>query len=116
MDQIESDRMLFFGSQELAEGFALIGFETWSNAAVEDLERELEVLQSSGANAFILVEDSLAAKAVSGLEWVKAESGRILVTEIPSLASPEQFRMDTDERVRQLLGGEAFDDDMLDSE
>ena len=37
-------RLMFFGSQALAEGFGLIGFEVWANADISQLDRELEQL------------------------------------------------------------------------
>jgi vacuolar-type H+-ATPase subunit F/Vma7 len=114
MEMIESDRMLFFGCQALAEGFALIGFETWGNATVDDLDRELEMLLDTRANAFILIEDKLAVAGSSRLSQVKTESGRILIAEIPTLATPQNFMVDADERVRLLLGGQSFDDESED--
>ena len=47
------------GSQALAEGFALIGFEIFPNATAELVETELSKLLKSQEKALVFLEDSL---------------------------------------------------------
>jgi vacuolar-type H+-ATPase subunit F/Vma7 len=103
-------RMLFLGERALAEGFALIGFETWPDATVAELDRLLEELRQARTRAFVVVDQRLAQGGSRLLPLVYDEGGRIMVSEVPPLAHPEAFRLDIDAQVEALLGGQRLED------
>ncbi len=103
------DRMLFFGSAALADGFALIGFETWVDPEIAQMNHQLELINQSRGNAFVLISSELAAQESRILDEIKKESGRILVMEIPSLDDPDGFSVDTDAQVMGMLGNIKID-------
>ncbi len=102
-------RLLFMGEAALAEGFRLIGFETFPDASEQDLERVLADLLHSRARAFLVLDASLSQCCSLRLRQVRSEGGRILVTEVPRLHEPERFRGMIDDQVRMLLGGAELD-------
>lgn len=103
-------RMVFLGHSALAEGFALIGFETRPNAGVEELDSLLQELLTERHNAFLIIEQYLAQADSRLLPLVYVEGGRIVVAEVPSLAHPEAMHIDIDDQVQALLGGQSLDD------
>lgn len=103
-------RMLFLGERALAEGFALIGFETWPDASVAQLDTLLEQLRQQRTSAFVIIDQHLAGGGSRLLPLVNDEGGRIMVAEVPPLANPQDFRLDIDEQVKALLGGQSLED------
>jgi vacuolar-type H+-ATPase subunit F/Vma7 len=110
VDQVPRTRMCFLGDRALAEGFALIGFETTPDATAADLDQLLGDLKQSRANAFVVIDQRLAAAGSRLLPRVYEEGGRIVVTEVPALANPEGLTLDIDEQVRLLTGGQSLED------
>ena len=100
-----SARLLCLGERTLTEGFALIGFEVWPDAARADLDRLLAELQREGQAAFLLIDQALAASGSERLARVQREGGRILVAELPPVNAPGRFHIDIDDQVSALLGG-----------
>lgn len=101
-------RTLVLGSAALVEGFALIGFEAYPDADVETMEQLLAELHHQQATALVLVEHRLA---VSGGPWfhrLRAEGGRIVITEVPSLESPESYNPLVERKVEHILGPNAL--------
>ena len=98
------DRMLFFGQSVLADGYALVGFETWPDADKKVMEQELLAIHNRRENAFVIIDASIDVSNSSVLSTIKRESGRILIIEVPELSSPESFSIDTDDRVGMLMG------------
>lgn len=103
-------RMVFLGHSALAEGFALIGFETRQDATVEELDALLEQLLAERQNAYLIIEQDLAQAGSRLLPMVYAEGGRIIVAEVPSLAHPDAVHIDIDQQVQTLLGGQSLDE------
>jgi vacuolar-type H+-ATPase subunit F/Vma7 len=97
------------GEAALTEGFQLIGFETFPDASAEELDSLLGELQQSRLPAFLVLDGSLSECCSLRLRQVRAEGGRILVTEVPTLSDPEGFRNVIDDQVRLLLGGAELD-------
>jgi vacuolar-type H+-ATPase subunit F/Vma7 len=102
-------RLIFMGEAALTEGFRLIGFETYADASEKDLDRVLADLLQSRARAFLVLDDSLAQCCSTRLRQVRTEGGRIVVTEVPRLREPQEFRGALDDQVRSLLGGADLD-------
>jgi vacuolar-type H+-ATPase subunit F/Vma7 len=103
-------RMVFLGQSALAEGFALIGFETRSNATVAELDDLLAKLLAERQHAFLVIEQDLARAESRLLPLVYAEGGRIVVAEVPPLAHPEAVHIDIDDQIQTLLGGQSLDE------
>lgn len=104
-DESTPTRMLFMGEAALTEGFRLIGFETWADATQQDLDQLLESLLRKRHKAFIILGQSLADCDSALLQRVRAEGGYIIVTQVPSLAEPDNFQCEIDDRLQLLLGG-----------
>ena len=103
-------RLLFLGSRALAEGFALVGFETTPDATAGELDKVLQELLRERENAFIVIDQKLASAGSRLLPRVYDEGGRIVVVEVPPLSDPEGFRLDIDEQVQNLLGGKKLEE------
>ncbi len=113
VDELESQRttrLHFLGEQALAEGFALIGFETTADASAADLDRLLGELLRERENAFVVIDQKLAAAGSRLLPRVYDEGGRIVVVEVPPLSNPDGFHLDIDEQVEILIGGQKLED------
>lgn len=100
-------RLLFLGEAALTEGFRLIGFETWADPTRQTLDRLLEELIKERQKAFIILGQELAGCDSALLKRVRAEGGYIIVTQVPSLAAPDNFQCEIDDRLQLLLGGAA---------
>jgi vacuolar-type H+-ATPase subunit F/Vma7 len=105
----EDTRLIFMGEAALTEGFRLIGFETWPDASERELDQVLGDLLKSRARAFLVLDDSLSQCCSVRLRQVRSEGGRIVVTEVPRLREPQEFRGAIDAQVRTLLGGQDLD-------
>jgi vacuolar-type H+-ATPase subunit F/Vma7 len=98
-------RMLFLGDTVLSDGFQLIGFETLPDPSVGEMDRVLQQLLDEKCNAFVVLDTRLSASDSKVLQRIRGEGGRIIVTEVPPLNSPDCFHCEIDEQVRILLGG-----------
>ncbi|MCW8944504.1 MAG: ATPase [Sedimenticola sp.] len=99
-------RMLFMGEAALTDGFKLIGFETWADPSQEMLEQQLSRLLRKREKAFIILGHKLAHCDSVLLKRIRSEGGHIVITQVPSLAEPDNFHCEIDDRLQQLLGGE----------
>ncbi len=104
----EAARLVVLGSAGLTEGFSLIGAEVYPEADPATVEQVLADLARSGAAALVLLEGHLAHAGGPWLNRLRNEGGRIVVTELPALASPEAYAPAVDEVVRSVLGPEAL--------
>lgn len=103
-DDFRPTRMLFMGDATLTDGFQLIGFDTVADPSPEELDRTLQTLIDEKQNAFIILDNRLSECGSPILERVRAEGGRIVITEVPPLNAPQQFHCKIDKQVRTLLG------------
>jgi len=103
-------RLHFLGDRALAEGFALIGFETSPDAGAAQLDKLLGDLLRERENAFVVIDQKLAQAGSRLLPRVYDEGGRIVIVEVPALSDPDGFRLDIDEQVRVLLGGNKLEE------
>ena len=99
-------RMVFMGDAALTDGFRLIGFETWADPTVEQMERIMTELVQQKSSAFVILNNHLAESGSEVLQRVRAEGGRIIVTAIPPLNEPDNFHREIDDQVQSLLGAE----------
>ena len=103
-------RLIAMGSPALIEGFALIGFETWPRGTQEDLERLLGELEQARDKALVFLEAGLVDQLSARLARIRAESPRIVVTEIPPLQAPGDYRPAVENLVVKVLGAGALEE------
>jgi len=108
-DNQPQTRLIMMGSAALTAGFSLIGFETWPDASHEQLEELLIQLQQQGETALIFLEPELANCDCSILQDIQKQGGHIVVTEIPPLDTPGDYRPQVEDLVISVLGKSALD-------
>jgi vacuolar-type H+-ATPase subunit F/Vma7 len=101
-------RLVVLGSAGLADGFSLIGAEVHADADPATVETVLEQLVHSGDAALVLLESTLAHAGGPWLNRLRNEGGRIVITELPPLPSPQDYAPAVDEVVRAVLGPDAL--------
>lgn len=97
-------RMLFLGDDSLADGFRLIGFETFPNPSPEEADRVFRDLQRGRGNAFVIVDDRIMQSDIPGLRQVRKEGGRIVVAAVPPLKEPSRLASDVADRLAAMFG------------
>jgi vacuolar-type H+-ATPase subunit F/Vma7 len=97
-------RMLFLGDDSLADGFRLIGFETFPNPQPGDVDKLFRDLLKAGDKAFVIVDDELMRAEVPSLQQVRAEGGRIVVASVPRLREPSRLASDVADRLDAMFG------------
>lgn len=97
-------RQLFFGEASLATGFRLAGFEVYPDADIAQIDKVLAKLQAARTPAFVVIDQQLAAQGSKRIDEVRSEGGRILLTQVPALAQPQQMHSSVDDHIRTLLG------------
>ncbi len=105
-------RMIAMGGRPLMEGFAILGFETWPNASIEDLDKLLLQLIQSGHKAFLLLETYLSQSQSSILTKVRTHGGKIIVTELPAINDAHNFHPFVEDLVIQVLGHQALENEI----
>lgn len=108
--EIPSGRLIAMGSAALMEGFALLGFETHPDATVDELDELLARLLDDGSRALILLEPDLARCDCPALLRARAESARLVVTEIPPLDAPQDYHPQVEDVVVSVLGSGALEE------
>ncbi len=101
---MESTRLYFLGEAGLANGFRLAGFEVYPDADVRTLDRLLGELCERRQRAFVILDHALADFESKMLQQVRAEGGRILLTQIPPLNAPDDHHSCIDREIARLLG------------
>jgi len=98
-------RLLFIGDHSLADGFRLIGFETFADQEPAQVNRILRDLDRGRENAFVIVDDAIMEWDVPMLAQLRREGGRIIVISLPPLESmPPQLTSDVAARLQNLFG------------
>jgi len=97
------------GSEALADGFALLGFEIFTNATQDDVEKLLAGLLKQKQKALIFLEDSLAKSPKETFLHARSEAAGIIITEIPALNAPETYRPMVEDLVIRVLGASVLD-------
>ncbi len=98
-------RNIFVGGHALTDGFRLIGFETVTDPDAQQLEQLLSSLLREKQRALLIIEQSVNRIDSKLLRQIRNEGGHIVLTEVPSLHSPEDFQSELDETLKQLTGG-----------
>lgn len=97
-------RMLFLGDESLADGFRMIGFETHPDPSSTEVDQLFQDLIRRGDKAFAIVDETLMQAKIPGLERVRAEGGRIIVTAVPRLKGPHRLASDVADRLDAMFG------------
>jgi len=100
-------RMLFMGEESLADGFRLIGFETFANPTPAAVDLILRDLSRNREQAFVVLDDRLMHADCPNLKRVRREGGRILVISVPPLNAPTELASEVADRLTALFGAGA---------
>ena len=98
------------GGDALTEGFALLGFESFTNPTADTVERVIGELLRKGEKALVYLEDGIAPVNSKALAQVRREGGRIVITEVPAVSAPGTYRARVEELVERVLGPSALED------
>lgn len=99
-------RMIFMGEAPLTDGFRLIGFETWADPSVAEVETVVRQLVNRHQSALVVLDQALAEANIPVVNRVRAEGGRIVITAVPPLNAADSFHTLIDERLNALFGGD----------
>lgn len=102
-------RMIALGSPALTEGFALIGFETHTDPAPEDVEALMGELIRNQQSALVVVEQRLARNPGRHMLRAQNEGGRIVITEIPEILKSGSYHSRVESLVLGILGPAALE-------
>ena len=102
-------RLIMMGDRALCAGFDLIGFETWPEASEEELEEVLGEVIERKETALVFLEPRLARCNCRALQQLQHQGGRVVITEIPPLRAPGDYRPQVEELVRSILGAGALE-------
>jgi vacuolar-type H+-ATPase subunit F/Vma7 len=97
-------RLIFMGSHALADGFALLGFETFPDATTDRVESLLSELLKNKDKALVFLEDNLTRQPGPAFLRARSEAASIIITEIPPLSTPETYRPSVEDLVARVLG------------
>lgn len=101
-------RLIMMGDKALCAGFDLIGFETWPEASEEQLEEVLGEVSEKNQTALVFLEPRLARCRCHALQRLQHQGGRVIITEIPPLSAPGDYRPQVEELIRSILGAGAL--------
>lgn len=96
--------MLFLGDDRLADGFRIIGFETYANPSTAEVDRVFRELARSRDKAFVIVDDEVMQMDAGNLKQVRREGGRIVVIAVPALSAPPHLGSEVAERLASMFG------------
>jgi vacuolar-type H+-ATPase subunit F/Vma7 len=99
-----STRMLFLGADSIADGFRLVGFETYPNPSPEVVDEVFLTLRTSRDRAFVVVDEQVMRSGATNLARVRREGGRIVVVAVPPLAGPVQLQSEVADRLAAMFG------------
>jgi vacuolar-type H+-ATPase subunit F/Vma7 len=102
-------RLIFMGSEALADGFALLGFEIFTHAVQADVEQLLAELLKHKQKALVFLEDNLTHSPQDAFLRARSEAAGIIITEIPALNAPETYRPMVEDLVVRVLGASVLD-------
>ncbi len=104
-----STRLIMMGDAALCAGFDLVGFETYPGADEKILEQVLRSVLDAGQTALVLLEPRLARCDCPVLKRLRRQGGRVVITEIPPLHAPDDYRPQVESLVQSVLGRSALE-------
>jgi vacuolar-type H+-ATPase subunit F/Vma7 len=103
-------RLIVMGGDALTEGFALLGFESFTNPTAETVEQVIGELLRTGEKALVYLEDGVAPTNSKALARVRREGGCIVITEVPAVNAPRAYRARVEDLVERVLGPSALEE------
>ncbi|MCP4700210.1 MAG: hypothetical protein GY862_25660 [Gammaproteobacteria bacterium] len=103
-------RLIAMGAAPLTEGFDLLGFETFADAGVAEMESLLCELAARKDKALVFLEQSLARQGSKSLKRIREESAQVIIIEVPPLHAPGDYSPPVEELVRRVLGPSALEE------
>lgn len=103
IEQGPATRMLFLGDDRLADGFRLIGFETFPCPDSATVDRIFRELLRKREKAFAIVDDRIMRADIKGLASARREGGRIVVVSIPQLDEEPRLTGETSDRIAAMF-------------
>ena len=100
--------MIAMVSEALAEGFTLLGFETYVDVGSDDVEDVVAGLLRDKDRALVFIEHGMARAGSPMLARARREAGHVVITEIPPLHAPSDYRPPVEELVLRVLGPSAL--------
>jgi len=104
-----NERLIAMGQGPVMEGFALLGFETFADPDIEDLQNLLNDLMIQEEKAFILLESYLSASGLKLLQEVRDTATDIIIAEIPAINHYEDYHPYVEQLIAQSLGQQVLD-------
>lgn len=101
-DNAHSSRLMFFGDSTLADGFRLIGFETWCDVDEDTLEQQMRRLRDEHGSALVLLDPRCAVLPSPSLQALRREGGRVIISQVPAINAPAGEADELDRRIAQL--------------
>ncbi|HID46671.1 MAG TPA: hypothetical protein EYP34_13070 [Chromatiaceae bacterium] len=105
----QGTRLIMMGDAALCAGFSLVGFETWPEATPQQLDDLLRDLMEQNETALVFLEPALARCNCASLRQLQHRGGGIVITEIPPLNAPRDYRPQVEELVISVLGNNALE-------
>ncbi|KOR30350.1 hypothetical protein TI04_06190 [Achromatium sp. WMS2] len=102
-EQNTGTRMIFMGDAQLAHGFRLIGFETWADPSLDEVEKLAKDLIVRRQNAFLVIDRPIADANLPSIQKIRKEGGHIVVTPVPPLNKPDSFHLRIDDRLQTIF-------------
>jgi vacuolar-type H+-ATPase subunit F/Vma7 len=96
-------RLIFMGEPALTDGFRLIGFETWADPSVQEIEKLMRELVNKRHNALVVIDQGLADADIPIFKRVRSEGGHIIITTVPPLAAPDSLHGRIDAKLEKML-------------
>jgi len=103
-EQGDKTRMLFLGDDRLADGFRLIGFETFPSPDPGTVDRVFRDLLGRREKVFAIVDDRIMRADIEGLAAARREGGRIVVVSIPPLDGAPRLTSEVSDRIAAMFG------------
>jgi len=103
-------KLLFMGSQALAEGFNLLGFETFPAATQDTVEQQLSQLLKEQQPAIVFLENYLVQQPGPAFLRARSQAAGIIITELPPLNAPTTYHPSVEELITRVLGPSILDE------
>lgn len=103
-EQGHTTRLLFLGDDRLADGFRLIGFETFPSPDPAAVDRVFRELLRTREKAFAIVDDRIMHADIKGLAAARREGGRIVVVSVPQLDEAPRLTSEVSDRIAAMFG------------
>jgi len=102
-------RVLAMGRASFTDGFSLLGIEVYPEATQAQMEQVLSSILEGDEEALVILEHHLARCDCPLLDRCRTECSRVVVVEVPSLSSPDDYHPRVEAMVQKILGAQALE-------